>query len=128
MSGISSISTAAAQYSAASSSVSSIRQQMDPSPMAERMEEELDANLAAAGVSEEVRTAIQSDIQAAMEEQMSSGSKPDREATKETIDAIFDKYGLNAEQFMPQGPPPGGGPGGPGGGKEATSKPTPSRN
>jgi len=112
MSGMSSVSAAGAQYSAASTSASSVRKQMDPSEMADRMEADLNEKLTAAGVSEEVREAIQTDIRAAMESEMSSESRPDPEAMKETIDGIFAEYGMNAEEFM-QGPPPGGGPGGP---------------
>ena len=131
MSGMSSVSAAGAQYSAASTSASSVRKQMDPSEMADRMEADLNEKLTAAGVSEEVREAIQTDIRAAMESEMSSESRPDPEAMKETIDGIFAEYGMNAEEFMqgpppgggPGGPPPGGGPGGPGGagGTDGTS-------
>ncbi len=110
MSGISSVSTAAAQYTSASMSTGPMRGSMDPSQMADRMEQGLDAALTEAGVSEETRTALEADIRAAMEEDMADGTPSDPEAMKETIDGIFAEYGLEAEDYMPQGPPPGGGP------------------
>jgi hypothetical protein len=119
MSGMGSVSAAGAQYSAASTNAAAAHQRMDPAQMAERMQEDLSEKLTSAGVSEDVRAAIQTDVRAAMEAEMSSGSRRDPEATKETINGIFAEYGLNAEEFMAKGPPPGGGgrggPGGPGG-------------
>jgi hypothetical protein len=111
---MSSVSAAGAQYAAANTSTAAVRERMDPAQMAERMQEDLNEKLSAAGVSDEVRDAIQTDIRAAMETEVSSESRPDPEAMKETIKGIFAEYGLNADEFMPQGPPPGGGPGGPG--------------
>lgn len=53
MSGVSGVSTAAAQYSAASANAGPVREHMDPSQMAERMQEDLNEKLTSAGVSEE---------------------------------------------------------------------------
>ncbi len=119
MSGMGSVSAAGAQYSAASTNAAAAHQRMGPAQVAERMKEDLSEKLTSAGVSEDVRDAIQTDVRAAMETEVSSGSRPDPEAMKETINGIFAEYGLNAEEFMAKGPPPGGGgrggPGGPGG-------------
>ncbi|MBN2021800.1 MAG: hypothetical protein JW809_03320 [Pirellulales bacterium] len=97
------------------------------------MEAQLDQALASAGVSEDTRKAIEADLAAAFETQMASGSfPPDPEEMKATIDGIFEKYGLNAEDFMrPPAPPAGYGMGGPpmggppmGGGETASTDST----
>ena len=64
---------------------------------------DLSEKLTSAGVSEDVRDAIQTDVRAAMEAEMSSESRPEPEAMKETINGIFAEYGLNAEEFMAKG-------------------------
>ncbi len=118
MSGIGNVGSCGGQYSAAE--LAAMRGSMAPPEMAEKMEGVLNDKLSEAGVSEETREAIQTEIKAAFESQVSSGTKSDPEATKEAISGIFEKYGLDAQQFMPQGGPggprgmggPGGGPGG----------------
>jgi hypothetical protein len=78
-------------------------------------EEQLDAALEAAGVDQQTRTALEADLKSALEDlKTSESTSADAESFQETIDAVFEKYGLNAEEFMPQppagGPPPGGPP------------------
>ena len=118
MAGMGSVGACDGGSSAANANMAAIRERMDPSKMAEKMEAKLDESLSSAGVDQATRDAIQTDLKAAFEDQMSSGSRPDPEAIKETVDSVFEKYGLDAEDFMPQGGPPGmGGRGGMGGGR-----------
>jgi hypothetical protein len=86
-----------------------MRERMQPSGMPEKMQAELDQSLESAGVDLETREALAADLEQAFEEQFASGSPPDPAAMKEIVDGIFEKYGLNAEDFVPQGGPPGGG-------------------
>jgi hypothetical protein len=61
--------------------------------------------LAAAGVDEETAESLKADLTAAFEESRESDTTPpDREAVKATVDAIFSKYGLDANEIL--GPPP----------------------
>jgi hypothetical protein len=69
------------------------------------MQGKFDAKLGNAGVSEETRDALHADLSAAFEAQMSSGTRPNPAAMKETISDIFAEHGLNAADFMPQQPP-----------------------
>jgi len=116
MSGMGSVGACDGGRSAANANTAAIRERMNPSRMAEKMQAKLDESLSSAGVSQETRDAIQADLKAAFEDQMSSGSKPDPAAMKETISRVFEEYGLDAQDFMPQGGPRGiGGKGGMGG-------------
>ena len=112
MSGMGSVGACGGGASAANADMTAMRANMDPSKMAERMQNKLDEKLSDAGVSEETREALHSDLSAAMEAQMSSGARPNPGAMKETIGSIFEGHGLNAADFMPQGPPSMGGMGG----------------
>ncbi|MCX7427964.1 MAG: hypothetical protein NTW96_20340 [Planctomycetia bacterium] len=83
------------------SELAAVRTRSSETDRQAEMEAQLDQSLASAGVSEETREAIEADLAAAFEEQMASGSfPPDPEEMKATIDGIFEKYGLNARDFM----------------------------
>jgi hypothetical protein len=105
MSGMEGIRGISGATSPAIQKLSAMREKLDPSSMAERMQGKLDEQLSSAGVSEETRNALLADLSAQIEGQMSSDSMRDPVAMKEAVTGIFEKHGLNAEDFIPQGPP-----------------------
>lgn len=67
----------------------------------QRVESQLVKSLTEAGVSEETIEAIKSELQTAIEQEMAAGNfPPDPEQMKETVDAIFEKHGLEASDFL----------------------------
>ncbi len=123
MSGISSIGGCFGQGACVNgldtTSISRLQQQQDA--LREQMDAKLDEALESAGMDEQTRESLVTDLEQALEAMSSGGSSPpDREEVKQTIEAVFEKYGLGGEdvlgRFRPSGgPPPGMGPP-PGGG------------
>ena len=71
----------------------------------QRMNAHLEQALAGAGVDAETAKSIETELQQAFQASKDSGQFPPDPATmKETVDGIFAKYGLDAEEIM--GPPP----------------------
>lgn len=67
-------------------------------PTEAQREAHLDQALKSAGVDDETAAAIESELKTAFEKIQSSGQfPPDRETMKQTVDAIFSKYGLDAK-------------------------------
>lgn len=72
-----------------------------PIPTEGQREAHLDQALSSAGVDDETAAAIKAELQVAFEEIQSSGQfPPDRNTMKKTVDAIFTKYGLDAETIF----------------------------
>lgn len=67
----------------------------------QRVETQLVESLTEAGVSEETIEAIKSVLRTAIEQEMAAGNfPPDPDEMKETVDAIFEKHGLEASDFL----------------------------
>jgi hypothetical protein len=109
MSGIEGIRGLSSANSPAIHKLGDMRGKLEPAKLAEKMQGKLDEQLSSAGVSEETRESLLADLSAEIEGQMSSGSIRDPKAIKETVSGIFEKHGLNAEDFMRKSFPMTGG-------------------
>ena len=74
------------------------------------------SQLAADGIDEETALSIKSEIESLFTEAQANGERGPSDAFKDSVDAIFEKHGLDSDEYLPG---PGGrgqgGPGGPGG-------------
>lgn len=61
----------------------------------EKLHGKVDETLKSAGVSEETRDVLLADVPQLIDQQMSSGGRPDPRAMRESISDIFEKHGLS---------------------------------
>jgi hypothetical protein len=105
MSGIGSINTANIDpqrlLAHLASGATSQSEEANESP-AQRLQERIGNALQSAGVDQQTADSIQSDLQTALQSLQSSGSKPTHDDIKKAVDAVFSKYGLNAQDILGQ--------------------------
>ncbi|MBR9803701.1 hypothetical protein GYB59_19320 [bacterium] len=101
MSGMGSIGGVNAHVSTTEKS-STIRTQVTDK-ISEKIHGKVDEKLTSAGVSEKTRDALLADVTQLIEQQMSSGGRPDPKAIRESISGIFEKHGISIPDGLQQG-------------------------
>lgn len=109
MSGIESVSSFSAN-TPATGKFSSMRAQISEK-VTEKIHGQVEEKRTSAGVSEETWNALLADVTQVIEQQISSGTRPDPMAMRERIDEVFMKHGLSLPEGLQQR---AGGPGFPG--------------